>query len=137
MTDSSISPQKFQNIAGELFSPYKKDLGNSRDLNGRKTDPSLEPQGFISEKNSFMRGSQSGGEDFISAELDALDLSIIPQNAVSGSVMAVSVLNESEEVDNPNNLKPLVLENTGIKTRGWCRGCVIAPGRMEGGCVVM
>lgn len=133
MTDSTMSPQKF---LVEQVSPNKKDLANSRDLNGRKTDPSLEPQGFISEKNSFMRGSQSGDE-FISAELDALDLSIIPQYVVSGSVMAVSVLNESEVVDNPNNLKPLVLENTGIKTQGWCRGCVLAPGKVESGCVVM
>ena len=90
--------------------------------------------GFKHQQN---KSSQSGAEEFISAELDALDLSIIPQDAMSGSMIAFSVLNESEEVDNPNNLKQLVLESTGVKTRGWCRGCVTGPGQLNDKCVLM
>lgn len=134
MTDAILS--RMENYSTGK-SPYKGDLVSSRELNARKTDLSSEPQGFNSEKDSFMKASQSGAEEYVSAELDALDLSIIPQDAVSGSVMAASILDESEEVDNPNNLKPLVLENTGIKTKGWCKGCVIAPGRIEEKCEVM
>jgi len=134
MTDAILSRIE-SNCTGK--SPCKGDLASSRDLNARKTDLSLEPQGVYSEKDSFMKASLSGAEEFVSAELDALDLSIIPQDVVSGSVMAVSILDESEEVDNPNNLKPLVLENTGIKTKGWCKGCVIAPGKIEDKCEVM
>jgi hypothetical protein len=101
-------------------SPFRKDPFSSGEINFKKTELSMEIG--LSHKESFLKDEDLEPLEFVSAELDALDLSVIPVD--SASMMKASVLDESHSVDNPNNLKPLVLENTGIRTKGWCKSCV-------------
>lgn len=117
------------------LSPYRKELFSSGELNFKKTELSMEQ--VASPKDSFLNENGSEQVEFVSAELDALDLSIIPADVRSASVLKASVLDESQRVDNPINLKPLVLESTGIKTKGWCKSCVVCQGKEVDGCQVM
>ena len=123
------------NLFESQLSPYRKELFSSGELNFKKTELSMEQ--VASQKDSFLNDDASEPAGFVSAELEALDLSVIPADARSASVLKASVLDESQRVDNPNHLKPLVLESTGIKAKGWCKSCVVCQGKEVDGCQVM
>lgn len=97
----------------------------------------LGPRLGASQNESFFNDRVSELVEFVSDELDALDLSVIPDGVRNESFFVDSVLDESQRVDNPNNLKPLVLENTGISDKGWCRSCVVCQGKDSYNCQIM
>ena len=111
------------------------DLLSSGKVKFNKNELMIEPG--ASQKESFLNDNVSELVEFVSDEIDELDLSVIPDGVRADSFLIDSVLDESQRVDNPNNLKLLVLESTGISVRGWCRSCMVCQGKETYGCRIM
>lgn len=129
ISTSSVSKNHHTQI-----SPIFKELISS----GGKTDLSLDlNQSFNNQESSIK--DLSPKELSLLAELEALDISYIPNESGSASFIKASVTSNDRSAidDNPLKLKPLILETTQVKHKWWCQSCIVGENKVNYGCFMM
>lgn len=114
-------------------SPEKRYLNTSEEKLALDVSLELDDQDFCMEK-------ELGEKELnLIASLDALDVSIIPNASVCGSILKSSVLIgenlTSEEVF--IRPKPLLLETSQIHQKAWCKSCEISDFNAKSFCALM
>lgn len=138
---SQVSTKSASKVPHENINPFLKELITSCEGQAGKTDFSFDlNQSFKNQDSLSFKESIEKEQNFLS-ELEALNMSIIPNESSSASFIKASVLelhkNCNNKEESPIRLKPLVLETTEIKQKWWCQGCIMTESKTHSHCITM
>ncbi|OMJ67986.1 hypothetical protein SteCoe_34708 [Stentor coeruleus] len=137
---NQVSTKKASKIPHNNVSPFLKELITSGDALSGKTNFSFNFSQSFNNKESLPSNVPSKNELNLLAELDALDMSIIPNESNSTSFIKASVLEKDKKSnakeESAIKLKPLVLETSQVKHKLWCQSCILTDSKAHGRCEI-
>lgn len=137
---NQVSTKSASKVPYNNVSPFLKELITSGDAPAGKTNFSFNFSQSFGNQDSFSPKVPSKKELNLLAELDALDMSIIPNESNSTSFIKASVLEKDKKSnvkeESPIKFKPLILETTQIKHKWWCQSCILTDSKAQGRCEI-
>lgn len=143
MSHSKISQLSTKSVSKQgpnMKNSLKREFYISSEYAGGKSDISIEFNCSFNNQDSSSIKELGKKELNLLAELDALDVSIIPNESRSISLIKSSNLDE-EKKDNFEEFtakpKPLLLETSQIRHKWWCNGCILSEEKHKANCFIM
>ena len=141
MSNSKISQVSTRSISKQGItqkSIRRKDFVVSGEFLTGKSDLSLDFNDSFNNKDSFTLQELGNKELNFLASLNDLDVSLIPNDSKSESILKASGLeegrNQYKNDDTYIRSKPLLLENSQVINKWWCHGCTLADDGAHSGC---